>query len=154
VGIASFSKESAIGFLVEKECLMLSKVVNNPKRPFIAILGGAKVSDKIEVIDNLIKEADRIIIGGGMAYTFLKAKGVEVGKSLLEMDKVVLAKEYLDRAEYKIFLPLDTAISSEYKDNLREEVIGDIPKNKMGLDIGTQSIFFFTKALKGAKTIF
>ncbi len=154
VGIASNIKESCIGFLVEKELDMLSQGVDNPKKPFVAIVGGAKVSDKIEVIDNLLKKANKVIIAGGMAYTFLGSQGIKVGNSLIEKDKYELAKKYLKKYNDKIVLPLDFAITKEFKD-VKPEYTKDvnIPDGFMGLDIGPKTIGLFKKELKNAKTV-
>lgn len=133
---------------------MLSKGLDNPAHPFIAIIGGAKVSDKIAVIENLIQKADKILIGGGMAYTFNKALGYEIGTSLLEKDYIDLAKKFLKEAGDKIVLPVDYAVSSAYADNKREVTEGiDVPKDMMGLDIGPKTIKLFDEKLKGAKTV-
>lgn len=154
VGIASNIKESAIGFLIQNELEMLSKGLDHPKKPFIAIVGGAKVSDKIAVIENLLQKADKILIGGGMAYTFLKAQGYEVGNSLLEKDYLDMAKKFLSEGKDKIVLPVDHAIASTYADEPRKitEGIG-VPENYMGLDIGDKSIEVYKKVLDGAKTV-
>ena len=154
VGIASNIGESAIGFLVQNELEMLGKGLDKPEKPFVAIVGGAKVSDKIAVIENLLKNADKILIGGGMAYTFLKAQGHEIGKSLVEMDYLDMAKKFLAESNGKLILPIDHAISSEYADNEREITEGiEIPADKMALDIGTKSIALYEKSLVGAKTV-
>lgn len=153
VGIASNISESCVGFLVQKELEMLGKGIDNPEHPFVAIIGGAKVSDKIGVIDNLLTKADKIIIGGGMAYTFFKAQGHKIGKSLCEEDKVALAKEYLDKANGKIILPIDSANASEFKDVTPSFSGVDLPDDVMGLDIGPKSIELFKETLKGAKTV-
>ncbi|ATZ16458.1 phosphoglycerate kinase [Entomoplasma freundtii] len=153
VGIAQNIKTSAIGSLVANEVAMLAKGIQNPERPFIAILGGAKVSDKIGVIDNLLKKVDKILIGGGMAYTFLKAQGHNVGKSLVETDKLADAKAYLEKANGKIVLPIDSANAQEFAD-VKPEFSGvDIPEGYMGLDIGPKTIELFQKELVGAKTV-
>ncbi|AHI53210.1 phosphoglycerate kinase [Spiroplasma culicicola] len=153
VGIASNISESCVGFLVQKELEMLSKGIDSPEHPFVAIIGGAKVSDKIGVIDNLLTKADKIIIGGGMAYTFFKAQGHNIGKSLCEEDKVALAKEYLEKSNGKIILPIDSANCAEFKD-VEGTISGvDLPDDVMGLDIGPKSIELFQETLKGAKTV-
>ena len=151
-GIAQNIAVSCVGFLVEKELKMLSRAVNNPARPFVAIVGGAKVSDKIGVIENMLTKADKIIIGGGMAYTFLKAQGRSVGKSLLEADQVDLAKKYLASNGDQIFLPLDNSCSQEFA-NHKPEVFEQIPDDYMGLDIGPKTIALFKEVLQGAKTV-
>lgn len=153
VGIARNIKTSAIGLLVANEVKMLAKGIDNPERPFIAILGGAKVSDKIGVIDNLLKKVDKILIGGGMAYTFLKAQGHNVGKSLVETDKLADAKIYLEKAHGKIILPIDSANAQEFADVTPEFSGVDIPDGYMGLDIGPKTIKLFQEELVGAKTV-
>ena len=154
VGIASNMNETAVGYLVQKELEMLSKGLDKPTSPFIAIVGGAKVSDKIAVIENLLKKADKVLIGGGMAYTFLKSQGHEIGNSLLEEDYINLAKELLSKSNGKIVLPVDHAISKEYKDNKREITDSiDVPSGFMGLDLGDKSIELYKKELEGAKTV-
>ncbi len=146
---------SALGFLVEKEVSMLSAAVENPKRPFVAIIGGAKVSDKIAVVDNLLNIADKVIIGGGMAYTFLKAQGYNVGKSLVEEDKIELAKEYLEKAKDKLVLPLDHVCADAFSEEANIEIATNdsIKDNFMGLDIGPETIALYTNVLQGAKTV-
>lgn len=153
VGIAS-NLESAAGFLVQKEIDFIGGAVDNPQRPFVAILGGAKVSDKIGVIENLLEVADKVLIGGGMAYTFFKAKGQEVGKSLLEEDKVDLAKSLLEKAGDKLILPVDTVAAKEFDNDAESQVVeGNIPADLEGLDIGPKTIELFAKELEGAKTV-
>jgi len=154
VGIAEILP-SALGFLVEKEVAMLSKAVHNPERPFVAILGGAKVSDKINVIENLLITADKVIIGGGMAFTFLKAKGKEIGKSLCEEDKIEMAKEFLAKASDKLILPVDYRVAKEFSEDCDNYIVDEnsIPSDYMGLDIGPKSIELFKNALQGAKTV-
>lgn len=146
---------NAVGFLVEKEVSMLDAAVNNPKHPFVAIIGGAKVSDKIAVVDNLLKIADKVLIGGGMAYTFMVAKGGKVGTSLLEADKVELAKEYLAKAGGKLVLPVDNVCADAFSEEANTMVCksGQIPDDYMGLDIGPETIELFKKELEGAKTV-
>lgn len=155
VGIASHLP-SALGFLVEKEVSVLGKAVNDPQRPFVAILGGAKVSDKIGVIENLLKIADKVLIGGGMSYTFAKAKGGEIGTSLLEEDKMDLAKEFMTKGEGKLFLPVDTVIANDFSNPTEIKTVeaGHIPSDFMGLDIGPKTVELFKKELEGAKTVF
>ncbi len=153
-GIASYIKESCVGFLTEKELKMLGKGLDNPQRPFIAIIGGAKVSDKIGVIENMLDKADKIIIGGGMAYTFFKAQGFSIGSSLIEEDKVKLAKSFLEKGKGKIILPIDNACSKSFTNT--EPIFTEdqnVADGHMGLDIGPKSITNFQKTLKGAKTI-
>lgn len=146
---------SALGFLVEKEVNMLSAAVDNPKRPFVAIIGGAKVSDKIAVVDNLLNKADKVIIGGGMAYTFLKAQGYNVGKSLVEDDKVELAKEYLEKAGDKLVLPVDHVCADAFSEEANIEVAANdaIKADYMGLDIGPKTVELYKDVLQGAKTV-
>ena len=154
VGIAS-NLESAAGFLMEKEIKFIGGAVDEPVRPFVAILGGAKVSDKIGVIKHLLNKADKVLIGGGMAYTFMKAQGLEIGKSLLEADKVELAKELLESAGDKLILPIDAKMVHEFG-NDGEITIAEndaFPADQMALDIGPASVELFTKELEGAKTV-
>ncbi|MBW9212609.1 MULTISPECIES: phosphoglycerate kinase [Terrabacteria group] len=155
VGIASHLP-SALGFLVEKEVNVLGKAVNDPQRPFVAILGGAKVSDKIGVIENLLKIADKVLIGGGMSYTFAKANGGEIGTSLLEEDKMDLAKEFMAKSHGKLFLPVDTVIANDFSNPTEIKTVeaGNIPSDFMGLDIGPKTVELFKKELEGAKTVF
>ncbi len=154
VGIAK-ELPSALGFLVEKEVKFLSEAIYSPKRPFVAILGGAKVSDKINVIENLLDVADKVIVGGGMAYTFFKAMGYEIGTSLVEMDRLDLAKKIMEKAGDKLILPVDTLVAKEFApDSPAETVDVDaMPEGMMGLDIGPKSIELFKKELEGAKTV-
>lgn len=155
VGIASTGIPTVAGFLMEKEIKFVGEAVTAPKRPFVAILGGAKVSDKIGVIENLIAKADKILIGGGMTYTFYKAKGIEIGNSLVEEDKVALAKELIEKAGDKLVLPIDSVCAKEFSNDV-ETVVTDgeaVPEGYMGLDIGPKSIELFTKELAGAKTV-
>ena len=146
---------SALGFLVEKEVNMLGAAVDTPEHPFVAIIGGAKVSDKIAVVDNLLKIADKVIIGGGMAYTFMKAKGYEVGKSLLELDRVEMAKEYLEKAGDKLVLPIDNVVADAFSEDANIKVVpsNEIPADWEGLDIGPASVELFKQTLQGAKTV-
>lgn len=153
VGIASHL-DSAVGFLIEKEINFIGGAVDNPNRPFVAILGGAKVSDKIGVIENLLEKADKVLIGGGMAYTFFKAQGKEIGKSLLEEDKIDLAKDLLDRAGDKLVLPVDTVAAQEFDNDAESEVFeGGIDADYEGLDIGPKTVELFTEELNDAKTV-
>ncbi len=154
VGIASHL-ESAAGFLMEKDLRYIGETVENPESPFIAILGGAKVSDTIGVIENLLKKADKILIGGGMAYTFMKALGYNIGTSICEDDKVELAKSLLDKANGKIILPVDVVVADEFKEDANSRVTDykGIKSNEMGLDVGPKTIKLFKKELKGAKTV-
>ena len=146
---------SALGFLVEKEVKMLDAAVDTPVHPFVAIIGGAKVSDKIAVVDNLLKIADKVIIGGGMAYTFLKAKGYEVGQSLLEEDRVEMAKEYLEKAGDKLVLPIDNVVADRFAEDANTKVVDSdkIPADWQGLDIGPKTVELYRETLKGAKTV-
>lgn len=158
VGIATAmkaaGKPAAAGYLMEKEIKFLGDAVDNPVHPFVTILGGAKVSDKIGVIENLIPKSDHILIGGGMAYTFLAAQGHKIGKSLFEADKVELAKELLEKAGDKIVLPVDNIAAAEFSNDAKHEVVGqDIPDGEMGLDIGPKTIALFKDILKDAKTV-
>lgn len=156
-GVAAFLPAYA-GLLVEKELSVMGKALDDPKRPFVAILGGAKVSDKIGVINNLLEKADTIIIGGGMAYTFLKAMGHNVGTSLLEEDKVEYAGEMMEKAVSKnvlLLLPVDTAVHTKFE-NSNEFLTVDvarIPDGYMGLDIGPKSIALFSEAIEAAGTV-
>ena len=145
---------SAAGFLVEKEINYIGKAVSNPERPMVAILGGAKVSDKILVIENLLKIADKVIVGGGMAYTFNVARGLKVGNSLLEEDRVQVAKELMEKAGDKLLLPVDTVVNNAFSEEGDIKVVeGDIPDGYMGLDIGPKSVANIKAALEGAKTV-
>ena len=159
VGIAkameAAGKPVAAGFLMEKEIKFLGNAVENPVHPFVTILGGAKVSDKIAVIDNLIPKSDHILIGGGMAYTFLAAQGHKIGKSLFEEDRVSMAKDLLQKAGDKIVLPVDHVVASEFSNDADHEVTSgvEIPDEMMALDIGPQTIKLFEDTLKGAKTV-
>ena len=154
VGIAS-NIESAAGFLMEKEIKFIGDSVDQPVRPFVAILGGAKVSDKIGVIENLLEKADKVIIGGGMAFTFFKAQGKEIGSSLLEADKVDLAKDLLARADGKIILPIDSVVNTEFANegDVKVVPVDEHPEGYMGLDIGPETIKLYEQELKGAKTV-
>ena len=154
VGIAS-NLESAAGFLMEKEIKFIGGAVDEPIRPFVAILGGAKVSDKIGVIKHLLNKADKVLIGGGMAYTFMKAQGLEIGKSLLEADKVELAKELLESAGDKLVLPIDAKMAHEFGNDVEITIAKneEFPADQMALDIGPASVELFTKELEGAKTV-
>ncbi|EMF0168207.1 phosphoglycerate kinase [Enterococcus hirae] len=154
VGIASTGIPTVAGFLMEKEIKFIGEAVEKPKRPMIAILGGAKVSDKIGVIENLIPKADKILIGGGMTYTFYEAKGIKIGNSLVEADKVELAKELIEKAGDKLVLPIDNVCAPEFSNDVETQVIeGDIPEGLMALDIGPASVKLFADTLQGAKTV-
>ena len=154
VGIAS-CLESAAGYLMEKELKYIGDTVDNPQKPFVAILGGAKVSDKIGVIENLLKKADKILIGGGMAYTFMKALGHNIGTSIFEADKLELATSILENAKGKIILPIDVVVTKEFKEDapFRVTTYKHLKDDEMGLDIGPKTIKLFAKNLKGAKTV-
>lgn len=147
--------DSAAGFLIEKELEFIGGAIADPKRPLIAILGGAKVSDKIQVIDNLLTIADKIIIGGGMAYTFIKAMGHEVGTSLVEEDKLELAKSYLAKAEGKIVIPVDSICADAFSNEANTKICpsDQMDSNMMGLDIGPETIKLYGDLLKDAKTV-
>ena len=156
VGIASYIKESALGYLVQKEVEALSRAIDNPALPAIAIIGGAKVSDKIKTIEHLIKNVDKLIIGGGMAFTFWKAQGFGVGKSLVENDQILLAQSLLKQYPNEIVLPVDAALSDNFADTkplFNPNNPLEIPANLMGLDIGPKSIEVFVKHIQGAKTV-
>ena len=157
VGLCKFLP-SAVGFLVEKEISIMGKALSNPERPFVAILGGAKVSDKITVIENLIEKVDSIIIGGGMAFTFLKSLGYSVGKSLLEEDKVDLAKDLIEKAKsknVKILLPIDVVVSKEFSNDSEFKTVSmdSIGDDYMGLDIGEKTVKLFSDEIYNAKTV-
>jgi len=158
VGITKFVKQAAAGLLMEKELAYLGKAVSNPARPFVAIIGGAKVSDKIEVVENLMKLADSMLIGGGMAYTFLKAQGLPIGKSLVENDKIDLAKKILADAKarnFKLLLPVDHVIAPEFKADASATTVdvNATPDDQMGLDIGPKSIAAYNAEIARARTI-
>ena len=158
VGITKFVSQAAAGLLMEKELVYIEKAMSNPTRPFVAILGGAKVSDKIEVVENLMRIADAMLIGGGMAYTFLKARGVPIGKSLVEDDKLDLAKKILTDAErknFKLLLPVDHVITPELKAGAPSRIVnaGATPADQMGLDIGPETIEAYKAEIAKAKTI-
>ena len=158
VGITRFVKQAAAGKLMQKELEYLGKALTNPARPFVAILGGAKVSDKIEVIENLMKIADAMLIGGAMAYTFLKAQGLPVGKSLVEEDKLELAARLLAEAKqrkFNLLLPADHVVATEFKAGAPARICGvaETPADQMGLDIGPKSIVAYAAEIAKAKTI-
>jgi phosphoglycerate kinase len=153
VGMIAFVKQAAAGLLMEKELEYLGKATRNPVRPCVAILGGAKVSDKIEVIENLIKIVDTLLIGGAMAYTFLRARGEGTGKSLVEEDKIDLAKDLIAKAGAKLMLPLDHVVAAELKAGADSTVVEKIPDGMMALDIGRKTIAAYEKTIAGAKTI-
>ena len=156
-GVADYLP-AVCGFLMEKEVKMLGDSLNNPVRPFVAILGGAKVSDKIKVIENLIEKADSIIIGGGMTYTFLKAMGYNVGDSICELDRLDIARETMKKAEeknVKLLFPVDTVCGKEFSNETEIKIVNskEIPDGWQGLDIGPESIKLFTEELQKAKTV-
>lgn len=163
VGVTEFiSGECAVGYLMQKELKYLGGAVEDPKRPFVTILGGAKVADKLSVIENLLNKADTLIIGGGMAYTFLAAKGYEIGNSLLDSEKIDYCKDMLKQAEdkgVKILLPIDCTIAKDFPNPIDAEISVEvvdadkIPNDKMGLDIGTKSAELFANEVKSAKTV-
>ena len=162
VGVTKYVSESANGYLMAKEVEFLGNAVENPVRPFVCILGGAKVADKLAVIENLLTKADTLIIGGGMAYTFLKAQGYEVGTSLLDESKVDFCKEMLERAEkngVKLLLPVDTVVTKEFPDPIDAPVETEVylstelPADKMGMDIGPKTREVYAEAIKNAKTV-
>jgi phosphoglycerate kinase len=161
-GVTKFVKETAVGYLMQKEIQYLGNAVEVPVRPFVAILGGAKVADKLNVISNLLEKCDTLIIGGGMAYTFLKAQGGSIGQSLVDDEKLDYCKEMLAKAESlgkKILLPVDTAVAASFPDPIDAEIAienvksTEIPADKMGLDIGTETQALFAEAVKSAKTV-
>ncbi|MCH5304329.1 MAG: phosphoglycerate kinase, partial [Ruminococcus sp.] len=160
--VTNHIKDTAVGYLMQKEIDYLGNAVENPVRPFVAILGGAKVADKLNVISNLLEKCDTLIIGGGMAYTFLKAKGYEIGKSLVDDTKLDYCKEMMDKAEKlgkKLLLPIDTTVAKDFPDPIDgpvdvEIVDADkIPADMEGLDIGTKTQELFAEAVKSAKTV-
>ncbi|MDR0947175.1 MAG: phosphoglycerate kinase [Ruminococcus sp.] len=162
VGVTEYVKETAVGYLMQKEIQYLGNAVENPVRPFVAILGGAKVADKLNVISNLLEKCDTLIIGGGMAYTFLKAQGMEIGTSLVDDEKLDYCKEMLAKAGTlgkKLLLPIDTVITENFPDPIDAEIdvttvdSATIPADKMGLDIGQKTQALFAEAVKSAKTV-
>ena len=162
VGVTEFVKETAVGYLMQKEIKFLGNAVENPVRPFVAILGGAKVADKLNVISNLLEKCDTLIIGGGMAYTFLKAQGYEVGTSLVDDTKIDYCKEMLEKAKANgktLLLPVDTVTAAEFPNPIDAEIevvtydSNKIPADRMGLDIGEKTQTLFADAVKTAKTV-
>ena len=154
VGVADYLP-AVCGYLIQKEIEFLGNAVNNPVRPLVAILGGSKVSSKISVIENLLDKVDKLIIGGGMAYTFMAAKGYEVGDSLLEKDYIDYAKEMMAKAGDKLLLPIDTVVAKEFANDAESKVVpeGGIEAGWQGLDIGPKTIELFSDAVKSAKTV-
>jgi phosphoglycerate kinase len=158
VGITQFVETSVVGYLMQKEIEFLGNAVNNPKRPFVAILGGSKVSSKISVIDNLLDKVDTLILGGGMAYTFMKSFGEEVGKSLLEPDFVDYARQMMEKAEkkgVKLLIPIDTVVAQEFSNDVPYKTVGrgEIEADWEGLDIGERTRELYAEAIKDAKTV-
>ncbi|SPS12615.1 Phosphoglycerate kinase [Lactococcus lactis] len=155
VGISANVDKAVAGFLLENEIAYIQEAVEAPERPFVAILGGSKVSDKISVIENLLSKADKVIIGGGMAYTFLKAQGYEIGTSLVEDDKLDLAKELLEKAAGKLILPLDHKVANAFAGytEVKETADQNIPAGFMGLDVASKTIADYNTQLEGAKTV-
>jgi phosphoglycerate kinase len=158
VGITRFVKQAAAGLLMERELAYLGKALSNPERPFVAVLGGAKVSDKIEVVENLMRVADAMLIGGGMAYTFLKSQGLPIGNSLVEADKLDLARKLIAEAKqrnFRLLLPSDHVLGAEFKAETKTQItsVKDTPDGWMGLDIGPDTIAKFSAELARAKTI-
>ncbi len=154
VGVTEYLKPAACGYLIQKEIEFLGNAVNSPKRPLVAILGGSKVSSKISVIENLLKKVDKLIIGGGMAYTFFAAQGKTTGTSLLEADYVDYAAKMIKDAGDKLLLPVDTVVAKEFANDAESKVVeGDIPDGWMGLDIGPKTVELYKDALKDAKTV-
>ena len=153
VGMIAFVPQAAAGLLMDKELEYLTKATKNPERPCVAILGGAKVSDKIEVIENLMKIVDKLLISGAMAYTFLRAQGQPTGKSLVEEDKIELAKDLLERAQGKLLLPSDHVVAAEFKAGAPSQVVAQIPDGLMALDIGPDTIAAYKAEIAKARTI-
>lgn len=158
VGVTKYVDTAVVGYLMQKEIEFLGNAVNNPKRPFVAILGGAKVSSKISVINNLLDKVDTLIIGGGMSYTFMKALGEEVGKSLLEADYLDYALEMLEKAKkngVKLLIPIDTVVAKEFSNDTEFKTVkrGEIEADWEGLDIGEETCKLFTEAISDAKTV-
>ena len=155
VGISANVEKAVAGFLLENEIAYIQEAVEAPERPFVAILGGSKVSDKIGVIENLLSKADKVIIGGGMAYTFLKAQGYEIGTSLVEDDKLDLAKKLLEKAAGKLILPLDHKVANAFAGytEVKETADQNIPAGFMGLDVASKTIADYNTQLEGAKTV-
>ena len=162
VGVTQYVDTNVVGYLMEKEIAFLGNAVENPVRPFVAILGGAKVADKLNVISNLLEKCDTLIIGGGMAYTFLKAQGKEIGKSLVDDSKIDYCKEMMEKAQKlgkKLLLPVDTTIAADFPNPIDGPVdvkvvsVDEIPADMEGLDIGTETAKLYADAVKSAKTV-
>jgi len=153
-GVARHAKESAAGLLLERELDVLGRLLDRPARPFVAVLGGAKVSDKLGVIEALLEKADRVLIGGAMSYTFLRAQGVETGNSLVEEDRLVWAKDVLAQAGGRLLLPTDHVVADRLAEDAEAETVsGAIPEGKMGLDIGPETRARYAEAVRGAQTV-
>ncbi len=162
VGVTRYIDTCVVGYLMQKEIKFLGQAVENPVRPFVAILGGAKVADKLNVISNLLEKCDTLIIGGGMAYTFLKAQGYEVGKSLLDETKIDYCREMIEKAQKlgkKLLLPVDTVVTGSFPDPIDAEIATEvvdsdkIPADKMGMDIGPKTVALYSAEVKNAKTV-
>lgn len=157
-GVAKFLKPAVSGYLMQKEIDIMGKALSNPERPFVAILGGAKVADKLGVIKNLLEKVDTLIIGGGMAYTFLKAQGMEIGRSLLDAEKIEFAKEMMAKAKsrgIKLLLPVDVVVTDDFKNPTMSKTVAvnQIPSDLQGVDIGPETIKLFAKEIETAKTV-
>jgi len=157
-GITEFLKPAASGFLLEKEIRYLNESVNHPKRPFVAILGGAKVSDKIGVIENLLSKVDTLLIGGGMSFTFYKAKGLPIGNSLVEEEKISLAAELLEKAKadgVELLLPVDSIVANQFSNDAQTKLVPEdgIPEGWMALDIGPETVKLYSDRIRSAKTV-
>ncbi|HHT49340.1 MAG TPA: phosphoglycerate kinase [Firmicutes bacterium] len=157
-GVTAYLQPAAAGFLIEKELRIMGKAISDPERPFVAILGGAKVADKLGVITNLLNKVDTLIIGGGMAYTFLKAKGLEIGKSLVDTEKIDFAREMLEQAAakgVKLLLPVDVVVTDDFKNPTTHKTVAAdaIPGDMQGVDIGPETVELFSQAVKAAKTV-
>ena len=162
MGVTQYVDTNVVGYLMEKEIAFLGNAVENPVRPFVAILGGAKVADKLNVISNLLEKCDTLIIGGGMAYTFLKAQGKEIGKSLVDDSKIDYCKEMMEKAQKlgkKLLLPIDTSIAADFPNPIDGPIdvkvvpVDEIPADMEGLDIGTETAKLYADAVKSAKTV-
>src|SRR4030095_53821 len=155
VGVTKFIDKSAAGYLMQKELEYLSKAISNPQHPYIAILGGSKISGKIDVIKNLLNKADKILIGGGMVFTFYKAMGYEIGKSLVEHDKLDLARDLVNESNGKIMLPVDIVVADKFAEDSPFEVVwgNEMPSDKVGMDIGAETIRQFREEILPAKLV-